>query len=215
MWSTDGLGPYVSAGYSSTVSFRADAVAATNLFNHSAGYPQWVGMLFQSLSATTGQYAVSFGNSGSTNQRFVLYVNNAGDNTVHAALTDNSAVGTGLTLARTRDTNWHTLLFVAYSASLCRLYYDGLLGGSTTTATSTRTLDRFTIGNPRRTSESNPFLGAHGCVVVGQGAAPSPTFFHADLINGQFLATRAAYTAAGGLIFYKRRFQGGFTEMGS
>ena len=188
-WGSDSYGANLS-GFSNSIAIVADSLAASGYFD-SGVFPKWIAVLYKSLSSATGQYMAGFGNSGSNTPLFGAVVNNNADNLIGGVYRDASNVQNQVQPTKTRDTAYHTLYVVAETASLLRVFSDGVqLGTPATNTTGSVSFDRFTIGGLRRTSQGS---GASGSTIsaayLGSGAVPSPLHLHLDLINGQFLGS--------------------------
>jgi hypothetical protein len=187
-WNQDEYGPSLS-GFSSTIAVVADSLASSGFFDGGT-FPKWIGILYKSTAATTGQYLVGFGNSGSTNPIFGATVNNSADNQAGGNYRDAANVQNQVSVAKARDLGYHTLLIVAESASSFRAFGDANYLGAATNATGAVTFDRFTIGALRRATQGSPASGATiSAVVAGSGSYPSPIHIHCDFMSGQFLGT--------------------------
>lgn len=190
-WLSDATyGPGLS-GFTTAISVTADSLASSGLFDNTGTFPKWIAVLCRNLNAGTSQYVASFGSSTVNNSIFGSILNPSTDNQVGGIYRDAAGAVNTFTVAKTRDTGFHTMFFIAESLSAVSLYVDGQFMGRLTTTTSTVAFDRFTIGALRRSTQANPFLGEIYAVGVGQGAAPSPVHVHTDLINGQFLGSWA------------------------
>ena len=184
-WGSDDYGANIT-GFTSSIAIIADSLAASGLFDTGV-FPKWACVLYKSTAATTGQYLLGFGNSGSANPIFGITINNTADNQAGGNYRDAANTQNQISVTSARDANWHTAMIIVESASAVRVFGDGKLLGSATNTLSTVAFNRFTIGALRRTTQGS---AASGCVIgavrVGSGSFPSPIHEHIDLINGQF-----------------------------
>jgi hypothetical protein len=156
-------------------------------------YPFWLAALFVNTSTSFGIFAMQ-GYSLDSTPQVAIRLNPGGTNTLdYNVLDDAAAHPNPFASGRTEATDGqpHVIMGVSRTASDHKLYLDGLQIATSSTAISTMTSDRLSLGVNRSTSVNFPFPGEFGAFACGVGAVPDTVAFAQDWLTGRFRAVRS------------------------
>jgi hypothetical protein len=125
------------------------------------GFPFTISGHVLTRSNTTNQYAFALCNSASNDGQFAVLLGGAiaGD-LVYARQEDSLGVVVAATSASSFEINkWFHIAAVYYSDSKRQIYVNGIAGNENTTASTTATINRFSLGILDRPSASSPLNG--------------------------------------------------------
>lgn len=197
-WGTGAFGPNLSGfGASAYVAADGAGVAA----GASGGYPCWCAVLASCSVATQG-IVLSLGNATSGiplvalgwNTSFFSPAAGGLNYLIRGDSVDTFAGANWASGGLATDGQPHVLMGVSESASVHRLYVDGVLRASSTAVLvpwpTALPWGRLSLGVRRRSSVDQPFPGSLHAAAFGWDAVPDPADLAADWLSGTFSAAR-------------------------